>query len=296
MQVHVHRFPPTLARRLATCAAALAAMALSTILDAQAARAQPYVSAWASGQKSSVRLIAAPSGQGPFPWRAGVEIRLAPGALTYWRTPGGAGVAPIFSFARSRNLARVEVDYPAPTRIEEEGTDVYGYKGEVTFPLRISPSEPGTPMELSLTLVYAICDRICLPAKAELALDLPAAAVPSPADAPQLAVIARAEALVPQRLEPPRSDAALSVSAVKGSAPPAWKIVSREPASDLFVEAADGWYFDTRKGEEPGAFLVVEADAPKGAPDPAVPVTLTVTGPDRSYELSAVLDRSAAAR
>jgi DsbC/DsbD-like thiol-disulfide interchange protein len=244
-----------------------------------------------------MRLIAASSGSPSPAWHAGVEIHLATGALTYWRSPGGAGVAPVFAFTDSENIAKVDVGYPAPTRIEEEGTDVYGYRDEVIFPLRITPREPDRPMTLALTLSFAVCERICLPAKATAALDLPPSPPPSPSGDAEAAAIARAEAEVPRPLSERERDAKVSITAMTGASPPSWRVVVHEdPARDLFAEAPDGWYFETRKADQPGTFMIVQAEAPAASGDAPVPVTLTLTGPRLSYELSAVLDRVTVAR
>ena len=45
---------------------------------------------------------------------AGVEITLAEGWKTYWRTPGDAGVPPAFDWTGSTNVAAIKVRYPAP--------------------------------------------------------------------------------------------------------------------------------------------------------------------------------------
>jgi DsbC/DsbD-like thiol-disulfide interchange protein len=300
------------ARRFRRC---LAALVLVPGLSLESAGAEPFVSAWSTGPKSSVRLIAASSAASPRLWRAGVEVRLVTGALTYWRSPGGVGIAPEFAFADSVNVAAVAVAYPAPRRIEEEGTAVYGYRDAVTFPLGVTPREAAHPMRLALTLSFAVCERICLPATATAILDLPPSqpgSLPdalhhpatgsldlpvSPPEDEQGQAIAWAEALVPRRLSERERDAAISITVVEGASPPSWRVVVHEDLPrDLFVEAGDGWYFETRKAAVPGTFLIVQAETPMAGGDAAVPVTLTLAGPRQSYEFSAVLDRKTMAR
>src|ERR1700730_17589915 len=82
---------------------------LSPLLFPASLHCDPYASAWASGQKSSLRLIAAGADPPQSFYRAGVEIRLDPGALTYWRMPGGAGVPPVFSTEGSVNASAIVV-------------------------------------------------------------------------------------------------------------------------------------------------------------------------------------------
>lgn len=297
MQIHVHPVESKPSRGLPRVAAAVAALVVSQALFLPAARSEPRASAWADGGKSSVRLIAAASGSELQPWRVGVELRLSPGSLTYWRTPGGAGVAPIFDFASSVNIAKVTVGYPAPTRIEEEGTEVYGYHDAVTFPLDVTPHDALLPMSLALTLSYAVCDRICLPARATTRLDLPPRPTAVSPQAAEAVAIERARTTVPSRLSQQEGAAAVSISPIAGATPPAWRILVRDAAAqDLFAEAEAGWYFETRKLAEPGTFLIVEAETPTTGAGATVPVTLTVTGPRRSYELGVDLDRATAAR
>src|SRR5271165_2440118 len=139
----------------------------------RAGLADSFSSAWATGAKSEARLVAAGR------TLAGFEIRLAPGAITYWRDPGDAGVPPTFDFAGSDNVAKVEPVFPAPKRIKEsDGSEAFGYDHDVVFPLLIEPSDPAKPVTLAVHANYAVCERICLPAEARLKLTLPGAASP----------------------------------------------------------------------------------------------------------------------
>ena len=92
---------------------------------------------WAPAAKSQARLIAASRDL------AGFEIALAPGAITYWRDPGDAGLPPTLDFSASDNVASVEPEFPAPKRIKEaDGGEAFGYDGDVVFPLRIKLDRP----------------------------------------------------------------------------------------------------------------------------------------------------------
>ena len=131
-------------------------------------------SGWDGDQRAAVRLIAAAQrGEGDATrHQAGVEVRLAPGWKTYWRYPGDSGIPPRFDFTASRNLKTVTIRYPAPHRLADEGGTSIGYKGGVVFPLEIVPQDPAQPVELSVALDYAVCEKICVPAegKAELTI------------------------------------------------------------------------------------------------------------------------------
>jgi DsbC/DsbD-like thiol-disulfide interchange protein len=152
--------------------AALALVSLSGMLAA----AQD-ASAWDTGLHSAARLIAGAiikTDDAAF-LRAGVEVRLDPGWHTYWRDPGDSGVPPTFDFVGSENLKSVTVLWPAPTRFPD-GADGYfiGYTGNVIFPLRIVPKEAATGgSSIHLKLAYAVCEKLCIPAEANLKLARP---------------------------------------------------------------------------------------------------------------------------
>ncbi|HXW18997.1 MAG TPA: protein-disulfide reductase DsbD domain-containing protein, partial [Roseiarcus sp.] len=128
-------------------AASLASLASSAAADG-------YASEWAVGLKSSARLLAGDAAEGRF--HAGVEIKLAPGAITYWRDPGESGLPPVFSFAGSLNLATARPVFPAPQRLKENDGEAFGYDHSLVLPIEVEAIDPTKPVELSLKLNYAV--------------------------------------------------------------------------------------------------------------------------------------------
>jgi DsbC/DsbD-like thiol-disulfide interchange protein len=286
--MHMSLQPPS---NLAWRAGILFACAnLSPLLFPATLHCDPYASTWASGQKSSLRLIAAGTGPPQSFYRAGIEIRLDPGALTYWRMPGGAGVPPVFSTEGSANASAIAVSYPAPTRIDEDGTEAFGYRDRVIFPVRVTPRDGTRPVLLVLNVSYAVCSRMCLPAKAEARLTL----LPAPEAAtasPEAAAIAAAEAAVPFRLTPEQRDAKVAITRDEAAPTPTWRLTPRGGgAQDLFAEAPPGWYFETRKSSRPDEFLIVEVERPRIDSRAPVPVMLTLRNERQSYEFEVDLD------
>jgi DsbC/DsbD-like thiol-disulfide interchange protein len=239
-----------------------------------------------------LRLIAAGGGPPQSAYRAGIEVRLDPGALTYWRMPGGAGVPPVFSFEGSANAADVGVSYPAPTRIDEDGTEAFGYRDQVIFPIRITPKDATRPVLLVLNASYAVCSRICLPAKAETKLTLlPAPEAGTGTASPDATAIAAAEAAVPLRLTPEQRDAKVAITRNETAPMPTWRLSPRGGGvQDVFAEAPQGWYFETRKSGRPDDFLIVEVKKPRTDSRAPVPVTLTLKNEQQSYEFAVDLD------
>ena len=141
---------------------------------ASAPAAAADVSAWDNDIRSAVRLIGSATireSGGPV-LRAGVEIKMQPGWKTYWRYPGDSGVPPVFDFAASENVKSATVLWPAPVRFSDGGGNSIGYKSAVIFPLRVVPLDAGKPVTLRLSLDYAVCETLCVPAKAKAELVL----------------------------------------------------------------------------------------------------------------------------
>jgi DsbC/DsbD-like thiol-disulfide interchange protein len=267
-----------------------ACASLSPLLFPASLHCDPYASTWATGQKSSLRLIAAGDGPPQSFYRAGIEIRLDSGALTYWRMPGGAGVPPVFSFQGSTNASDIEVSYPAPMRFDEDGTEAFGYRDRVIFPVRVTPKDVARPVLLVLNVSYAVCSRLCIPAKAEARLTL----LPAPeagTASPDAAAIAAAEAAVPLRLTPEQRDAKVAITRDEMAPTPTWRLSPRGGSvQDLFAEAPPGWYFETRNSSRPDEFLIVEVEKPRTDGRAPVPVILTLRNEKQSYEFAVDLD------
>jgi len=216
-------------------------------------------------------------------YRAGVEIALEGDALTYWRNPGDAGVPPEFDFDGSTNLASAAVSYPAPERHDEDGSEVFGWRRSVIFPLAVQPKQPGQPVKLSLLLRYAACEKICIPSEGRMELTL----TPAASAGPQAARIARWTALVPRPAA--EAGAAFKLEPIAGAQKPSWRVrVSpAEGDGDLFAEGEDGWFFDTRKtGRD---FKLILAERPSGAPD-MTSVRLTLRRASGALEFETKLD------
>lgn len=142
-------------------------------------RAEPGASAWDKALTSRLRLIAARTSATLLPGEeallAGVEITLDPKWKTYWSSPGDTGIAPLFSFDRSVNVASVDVAYPMPERFDYPGDISFGYETQVVFPLTVTPDDPSQPVELVADVMYGACEELCIPVEAQAALSLPAA-------------------------------------------------------------------------------------------------------------------------
>ncbi len=228
-----------------------------------------------------MRLIARAPVDGSYD--AAAEIKLSGQAITYWRDPGEAGVPPVFSFVGSDNVARADVLYPVPNRLDEAGLEAFAYRGGVVFPIHVVAGDKTKPVRLAMTLNYAICDRICIPAKANVALDLPQSG-----ESPYRAAIEEALARVPAPLSAADVASKVTIEGVPGQAKPQWMVKWHGSAAavDLFAEAPEGWAFDTHKTAE-NTFALTAAEVPAKATH--VDVRLTLAGVEKSYEFTVPL-------
>jgi DsbC/DsbD-like thiol-disulfide interchange protein len=251
---------------LAMLAAALAA---AVAVLGQGALGAGLASPWVELNSARVRLVAGGSlDKAAGSYLAGVEIALAEGWKTYWRTPGDAGVPPAFDWAGSVNVASVKVRYPAPTRLPEPAAETIGYKGVVLFPVDVVPQDARKPVALKLALSLGICREICIPAEASLDLALAPsqrAGDTPPALAAALERVPRPQASrragdpklerVTASLEGDRPHLAIEASFPQGGR-----------GADVFVEALDGLYVPQPKRLAGGATgtLRFEVDLSRG--------------------------------
>lgn len=165
---------------------------------------------------------------------AGIELRLAPGWKTYWRYPGDSGVPPVLSWSGSENVLKVEMEWPAPKRFADgAGGFSIGYKGTVLFPLKVELKEPGKPARLVVSFDFAVCEALCMPAKADVAVDLGGGA----AEAGRIAA-ARAGVPVATRLGAGEAPSVEKVEIDAGAQPPRLviEVKAHSAMADLFVE------------------------------------------------------------
>ncbi len=263
---------------------------LAPIQEVSAQESSP----WAQGHSSRVRLVG--GGGTPAAPLAGVQVELDAGFKTYWRSPGEAGLPPAFDWSKSANVESVKVLWPAPSRFEDPGGIVYGYKGSVLFPVRVRPQDSAKPVSLALKLDYGDCKDICIPAQAELSLKLPKSAAPAIRTALEGAL---GRLPRPQPLKADGDLSILSVEPTEAEGKPRLAVSVRAPSGSspsLFVEPPDNWFLlapaePTGTASEAGArtFLVEMLERPADASGP-VDLRFTLVAGDRAIETTTSLD------
>ncbi len=168
-------------------------------------------------------------------WQAGILVELEPNWKTYWRVPGDTGIPPQFDWAGSKNNGAIEVGYPVPSRFQDAGGESIGYHDQVLFPLSVRPQKPDAMVHLQLNMFFAVCNEICIPAKATADLLLNSSNVNPMLQnwqlrVPRVVAMGEAPLVTAVRLETLADKPMLVLS------------LSRAP-QDIFVESATTAYF-----------------------------------------------------
>jgi thiol:disulfide interchange protein DsbD len=123
---------------------------------------------------------------------------------SYWRNPGDAGMATTIEWDLPEGFEVGELRWPYPLRIEVPPLVSYGYLDEVLLLAEMTPPHelvPGTTVTLEGRADWLICTEICLPASAELRLELPVESSTPSRDEVWRGVFAETRAKLPVEVE-----------------------------------------------------------------------------------------------
>ncbi|MCX7304215.1 MAG: protein-disulfide reductase DsbD family protein [Hyphomicrobiales bacterium] len=239
------------------CATAATFLALFATGDAAASS-----STWLDTDGARIRLVTTglPDAQGRL--KGMLDIVLQPGWKTYWRDPGDAGVPPTLDVHSNPDIVAADLDFPAPQRHDEGDFKWAGYDYPVALPITFTfkPGSAGSPVEASVFL--GVCETICVPVQAKLAVD-PAAAPDDPMDE---AAVTAAFAAVPHAAGP---GFGVKVAESSGTAATFEASFAGSPSSaELFIAGEDGYLFTTPVRDERGGrtYFTVEVTRPQEAP------------------------------
>ena len=269
-QETIHRAAAILARFALSGALWISCIGLMAKSLTVPAVAEQTLTSTLGDQVATMRLIAAP-GLTNGRYSAAIDIAMAPGAHTYWQQPGDAGVPPVFSFNGSENVADARVVFPTPARISEEGIEAFGYTGEAVFPILVTPKDASKPSVLKADVTYAICQKICVPGHGTATLDLP-----PKSDSADAAKVETALANVPIPISAALRQN-LKIEPLKGAGKPTWTLTwsGQTPVTDIFAEAPEGFYFETKK-TGPDRFTLTAAQVVAATKTTRVPVSLVL--------------------
>lgn len=133
--------------------------------------AQAAMAEWAVNEGGRMRLIALSQPRNGA-ITALVQIEPKQGWKTYWRNPGGAGMAPELDFSASVNLKLKSIAYPVPEIGSDAGGLFIGYHHAVSLIVELEKPVEAAPSVIDLKALVGICDEICVPFAAEFKLPL----------------------------------------------------------------------------------------------------------------------------
>jgi len=164
---------------------------------------------------------------------AALRIKLDPGWHVYWKNPGDSGMPPTLEWRLPAGVSASEMQFPYPARIPIAHLVNFGYDGEVLFPVAVQVPESlrtGDTLRLAARAEWLECKESCLPAAAELTLELPVAGAAGPSRWSPLFEAARA------RLPSPLPAAGVSAQARSGAVELRVPALARCSGGDFFPE------------------------------------------------------------
>ena len=175
------------------------------------------------------------------PFWAALRQRIAPGWHTYWMNPGDSGEPPRIEWDLPSGFRAGEFVWPLPERISVGSAMTYGYSNEVVLPMAMTPPA-NLPAGKNVTLrgraSWLVCEKICVPEEAPVALTLPVAAGAPSLDPRGAALIAAARRNVPTASPWPASFVATPAD-----------VTLTVKASGLMPDRiTDVWFFPARWG------------------------------------------------
>ncbi len=133
-------------------------------------------------QHTEAELIAEDSTLVPGrPFWVALRLRMDPHWHTYWENAGEAGLPTTLKWQLPNGWHAGPIHWPAPSRFVQGGVVNFGYDGEVLLLVNITPPANLTadePITLKAQADWLECADICVPGRAQLALDLPVTAGP----------------------------------------------------------------------------------------------------------------------
>jgi thiol:disulfide interchange protein DsbD len=152
--------------------ALVAAVAVLTAATAGLALAAPVDAGHLKAELVAQDTAVAPGATVYVALRQAIE----PGWHTYWRNPGDSGQATTLTWSLPAGWRAGELIWPTPQRMRTGPLMDYGYTGEVLLPVALTApadARPGQNATLKAHAAFLVCKDVCVPADADLSLELP---------------------------------------------------------------------------------------------------------------------------
>ena len=250
-------------------------------------------SAWFETDFAKMRLISASETAGTTgALSLGLEVVLAEGWKTYWRTPGDAGLAPqIFLDPFVMSGATATLQFPLPKRFTLFGLDTFGYGKRVIFPIELALADLSQANMIKMTAELLVCSDICVPISGPLSLSLPAGDARASIYGQELAKI---RSNLP-KIAP--DSASLYVASQSEDAQSAGHLVATLEegltVDDILIEGLAGASYGMPEDLGGGRYLIKQIGGTKTA-EKGANLTVTVDAGVQSFEAPVILQASQA--
>ena len=105
----------------------------------------------------------------------GLLFRLEPHWHIYWINPGDSGEPPRVTWQLPQGFTADAIQWPTPKRLPAGTLMDFGYEQQVLLAARVhTPAAIAPQTTIHAAVSWLVCGNICVPAKAEVALVLPA--------------------------------------------------------------------------------------------------------------------------
>ena len=250
-------------------------------------------SAWFETDFAKMRLISASETAGTTgALSLGLEVVLAEGWKTYWRTPGDAGLAPqIFLDPFVMSGATATLQFPLPKRFTLFGLDTFGYGKRVIFPIELALADLSQANMIKMTAELLVCSDICVPISGPLSLSLPLGDARASIYGQELAKI---RSNLP-KIAP--DSASLYVASQSEDAQSAGHLVATLEegltVDDILIEGLAGASYGMPEDLGGGRYLIKQIGGTKTA-EKGANLTVTVDAGVQSFEAPVILQASQA--
>ncbi|HEX7156184.1 MAG TPA: protein-disulfide reductase DsbD domain-containing protein, partial [Burkholderiaceae bacterium] len=131
----------------------------------------------------------------------GLRLSHDPHWHTYWVNPGDAGLPTRLNWKLAPGFTAGQIQWPLPQVLRAGPLANYGYEGQVLLPVEVSvprSAAVGSSAHIAARADWLVCNDVCIPGGADLALDMPVRAAQDLHPARYAEEFASSRARVPQ--------------------------------------------------------------------------------------------------
>ncbi|MBL6615886.1 MAG: thioredoxin family protein [Reyranella sp.] len=132
------------------------------------------------------------------PFWVALRQTIRPKWHTYWKNPGESGLPTEIAWKLPEGAKAGPIVWPRPHLFDIGGIINYGFKDEAVLMVQITPSAKAAgDFKLAAEANWLVCEDVCIPEDAKLALTLPVTATGAPASPATRAIFDKARQQVP---------------------------------------------------------------------------------------------------